>query len=217
MITMQDLITSFILQSKECKLPGIGKFWQVVTPAETDMGKNQIIPPLTEFIFTGREDKVSNELINYIAVNRRVTIAEAQALINEWCSDISDKLINEEEIPLKSLGSLKKDPSGDTFFQRKNDIPFFVPVAAERVVHKNSSVHAVLVGNHETDSSAMNQLLQEDKVERNNEWKIMALILFVIALVIMFFYFYQHPLSLSSSGNQQQVVPEAPPATYHTK
>ncbi|MEO8962317.1 MAG: HU family DNA-binding protein [Ginsengibacter sp.] len=214
---MQDIVTSFIVQAKECKLRGIGKFRQVITPAETDVANNEILPPVTEFLFTGKEDKFSNELINYIAVMKNVAISEAQALINEWCSDIKSKLKNEEEIQLQSFGSLKKDSSGDTRFHRHIDIPFFVPVSAERAVHENHSVHSVLVGDRETDSSAMNELLNQDKSARTPTWKIISLILFIVAVLLLFIYFYQHPFSLSSSGNHQPVVPGTPPATYYTK
>ena len=217
MITMQDLITSFIVQAKECKLRGIGKFRQVITPAEADVANSQILPSVTEFLFTGKEDKTSNELINYIAVKKNVAISEAQALINEWCSDIKTKLKNEEDIQLQSLGSLKKDSSGDTLFHRQIDILFFVPVTAERAVHENHSVHSVLVGDRETDSSVMNELFRQGKAARTPTWKIISLILFVVAALLLSFYFYQHPLSMSSSGNQQPVVPGAPPATYYTK
>jgi len=41
---MQDLITSFIIQAKECKLPGIGMFRSVTTPAEPDIASKQISP-----------------------------------------------------------------------------------------------------------------------------------------------------------------------------
>lgn len=216
MTSMQDLIASFIIQSKECKLPGIGKFRQVATPAESDIANKQIIPPVKEFLFTGREEKISNELINYIAVKKNVPITEAQSLIKEWCSNVSFKLKNNEELILPSLGSLKRIASGNIFFHRENDIPFFVPVAAERVVHQNS-VHAVLVGDKETNSSVMNQLLNEDEVRPNNTWKIIALILFIVCLFLLFFYFYQHPFSLSSLGNQQKIFPQAPPDTYMAK
>lgn len=214
---MQDLITSFIIQAKECKLRGLGKFRQECNPAEPDIRHNLILPPVTGYLFTGKEDKISNELINYIAIKKNVSISDAQALINNWCAGIHTQLKNKEEVLLPSLGSLKKDESGDTRFYRQKEVPFFIPVVAERAVHENSSVHAVLVGDRETSSSLMHQMLHGEKATRKDGWKIIALILFVIALLILFFYFYQHPLSLSSSGNQQQVVPEAPPATYYTK
>ncbi|MEO9003093.1 MAG: HU family DNA-binding protein [Ginsengibacter sp.] len=214
---MQDIVTSFIVQAKECKLRGIGNFRQVITPAETDVANNQILPPVTEFLFTAKEDKISNELINYIAIKKNVAITEAQALINEWCSDISARLKNEEEIQLQSFGSLKKDAYGDIRFKYQGNIPFFVPVSAERAVHENNSVHPVLVGDLETDSSVMNELLNQDKVARTPNWKIISLILFVVSVLLLLFYFYQHPISLSSTGNQQHVAPGAAPATYYTK
>lgn len=210
---MQDLITSFILQSKECKLPGIGQFRLITIPAEPDIANKQILPPTVEFLFTGKEEKISNELINYIAVKKNIPVSDAHAVIKEWCADACTKLKNEEEIALRSLGSLKKGPSGNIFFHSKNDIHFFEPVAAERVIHKNSE-HAVLVGDHETTSSIMSQLLNEEEVVKNTGWKMVTIILFAIALMLLFFYFYQNSFSLSALGNQVKISPRLPPVTY---
>ena len=214
---MHDLITSFIIQSKECKLPGIGKFRLSVTSAEPDIANKQILPPVIEFLFTGREEKISNELINYISVKKNISSSEAQAHIKDWCNDVGYRLKGGEEIFFPSLGSLKKGASGSLFFHRQENISFFVPVPAERVIHKNS-VHAVLVGDRETNSTVMNQLLnEEEEVQSNNAWKIIAMVLFLIALSLLFFYFYQHSFSLSSLGNQGKILPQEPPATYMTR
>lgn len=214
---MQDLINSFIVQSKECKLPGIGKFRLVATPAEPDIANKQILPPVIEFLFTGKEEKISNELINYVAVKKNIPLSEAQARIKEWCNHTSYRLKEGEEIFFTSLGSLKKGATGNIYFHKQKDIPFFVPVPAERVIHKDS-VHAMLVGDRETNSSVMNQLLNEERqAPRDYTWKIIAGILLVIALLLLFFYFYQHSFSLSSLGNQGTVSPQAPPPTYITR
>jgi len=213
---MQDLITSFIIQSKECKLPQIGKFNVVVTPSESDIANKQITAPTIEILFSAREEKISDGLIKYVAARKKIAIGEAVTEIQNWCTSVKTKLKNGEEVLLAPLGILKKGPSGNLFVQRESNELFFEPVAAERVIHKNSE-HAMLVGDRETTSSAMSQFYNEVIVSKNKTWKIIAVILLVIALVLLFFYFYGHPFSISESGNHQKVVAPSAPDTYFSK
>jgi nucleoid DNA-binding protein len=214
---MQDLITSFIIQSKECKLAEIGKFTVITKPAKTDIANKQITPSFKEIHFNKREEKISDELVKYVADKKEISSFEAFSEIKKWCVETKEKLRNGEEILLNSLGVLKKESSGNIFFENRIGTPFFAPVAAERVIHKNSE-HAVLVGDRQTTSSVMNQFYKEEETAtKSNAWKIIAIILLAIALVILFFHFYGHPFSLSEFGNQLKTVPQSPPATYLNK
>ncbi|MGN6542141.1 MAG: hypothetical protein ACTHKY_15135 [Ginsengibacter sp.] len=211
---MQDLITSYIIQSKECKLAGLGKFTRTTVHAEQDIVNKRIFPPSTEILFTTREEKISDELIKYIADKKKIDPSEALTLIKKWCTDTKAKLKNGEEILLKPLGVLKKGALGNILFHTENNPLFFAPVPAERVIHKNSE-HAVLVGDKETTSSVMNQFYHaEEPNKKSNAWKIFAIILLLIALVLLFFYFYGYPVSLSSFGSHMKVVPQTPTPTY---
>lgn len=211
---MQELITSFIIQAKECRLAGIGKFRLVTTPAEPDIINHQIVPPLVEILFTGKEDKVSDELVKYVSTIKNISTDTAFDKIKEWCSQAKDKLLNEEEIVFQTLGTLKKGGSGNIFFHRYVPVSIFSPVAAERVVHKNAE-HTMLVGDRETTSTIMNQLLNEHEEIKRVPWKLTTLILLGIAVIILFLYFYQHSFSSSSIGNQGKVAPSnTPSATY---
>ena len=214
---MQDLITSFIIQSKECKLADIGKFTTIIKPAKADIANKQITPPFKEILFNKREEKVSDELVKYVAEKKKISSFEALSEIKKWCAETKEKLKNGEAIFLNSLGVLKKESSGNISFENQITTPFFAPVPAERVIHKNSE-HAVLVGDRETTSSVMNQFYSEEETTtKSNAWKIIAIILLAIALVILFFYFYGHPFSLSEFGNHVKTVPQSPPATYINK
>jgi len=214
---MQDLITSFIIQSKECKLADIGKFTIVTTPAKADIANKQITPAFKEIIFNKREEKISDELVKYVAEKKKISSFEALSEIKKWCAETKEKLKNGEAILLNCLGVLKKESSGNISFESQIATPFFAPVTAERVIHKNSE-HTVLVGDRETTSSVMSQFYNEEETAtKSNTWKIIAIILLAIALVILFFYFYGHPFSLSEFGNQVKTVPQAPPATYLNK
>jgi len=211
---MQELITSYIIQSKECKLVGLGKFTRTTVHAEQDIVNKRMLPPSTEIVFTTREEKISDELIKYIADKKKIDPSEALTLIKKWCAETKAKLKNGEEILLQPLGILKKGALGNILFHTENSPLFFVPVAAERVIHKNSE-HSVLVGDKETTSSVMNQFYHvEETNKKSNAWKIFAIILLLIALVLLFFYFYGYPISLSSFGSHMKVVPQTPTPTY---
>lgn len=213
---MQELITSFIIQSKECRLAGLGKFTRSCIHAEQDIVNKKISPPCTEILFTGREEKISDELIKYIADKKKIDASEALASIKKWCAETKAKLKNGEEVLLPLIGILKKGALGNIGFHAENKTLFFAPVPAERVIHKNSE-HAVLVGDKETTSSVMNQFYHvEETNKKSNAWKIFAIILLLIALVLLFFYFYGYPISLSSFGSHIKVVPQTPAATYST-
>ncbi len=210
---MQDLITSFLVQTKECSLPGIGKFSIVTTPAELDIARKKMFPPLDEILYTGKPDKISEDLVKYISIKKGLSQTEALETIKTWCKDAKEKLNTGEKIIFGSIGNLQKNASGNIFLQVEKPFNFFEPVPAERVIHKNTE-HAVLVGDKETTSSVMNQFLQEEEIVKRFPWKIKAIILLAIALVILFIHFYSHSFSLSSTGNQIQHRPEVPAATY---
>ena len=214
---MQDLITSFLIQSKECRLRDVGKFRVVTTAAKADIANKQIIPPAVEIVFSSREEKISDGLVKYISDKKNIPLAQAQEEVKKWCADAKSKLKKGEEIVLEPLGVLKKGASGNEFIHYPNNrIQFFEPVVAERVIHQNAT-HAMLVGDKETTSSAMNDYYHEEETQKSNAWKIFAIVLLVIGLFLLFLHFYGNPFSLKTIGNQNKVVPTTAPNTYTTQ
>ncbi|MEO6894118.1 MAG: hypothetical protein ABI136_03725 [Ginsengibacter sp.] len=211
---MQDLITSFIIQAKECRLREVGKFNVADIAAKSDIANKQIIPPAIEINYSSREENISDGLVKYVADKKKISLAQAWDDLNNWCVDAKAKLINGEEILLEPLGVIKKGSTSNIFVPKISTINFFEPVIAERVIHQNSE-HAILVGDRETTSSAMNNYFQEEEVVRkNNTWKILAIILFAIALFFLIVHFYGNSFSLSTIGNQHKIVPGTTPSTY---
>jgi len=216
---MQELVTSFIIQSKECRLKGIGRFQRVTHAAQTDIANKLITPPFEERTFREREERVSDELIRYVANKKSISTEDALEQLKEWCADTKSKLKGGEEVILESLGALKANQAGNISFRALEATLFFGPVAVERVVHKNST-HHVLVGDKETNSSAMNEFFKDEKEPgdlKNNSWKVVSIVLGAIALILLIFYFYNHSFSISGIGNQEKVVPQTPAATYSPK
>jgi len=214
---MQDLITSFIIQSKECRLRDVGKFRIVTTTARVDVANKQIIPPALQIVFTSREEKISDGLVKYVSEKKKMPVAEALDDLKRWCSDAKNKLKKGDEILLEPLGVLKKGASGNEFIRSSDrTVSFFEPVVAERVIHENTA-HAMLVGDKETTSSAMNDYYHEEETRpKSNTWKIIGIILLIIGFFLLFLHFYANPFSVKTIGNQQKVIPATAPKTYST-
>ncbi|MDP4285952.1 MAG: hypothetical protein Q8891_16180 [Bacteroidota bacterium] len=210
---MQDIITSFLVQNKECSLPGIGKFRIITTPAELDIANQQMLPPKDEILFTGKPDKNVEELIRFIAFKNEIKVPEAEELLKKWCQSVHEKLDAGGKIFFETIGSLQKKESGNIFLYNEETLSFFEPIPAVRVIHQNEE-HSVLVGDKETTSSEMNEFFREEESIKKSGWKIIAIILLVITLSVLFFHFYSHSFSLSATGNQTHHAPKGPAATY---
>lgn len=210
---MQDLISSFLIQTKECSLPGIGTFRTVNSPVQVDVANKEILPATEEIIFNKKTDHASEGLIKYISYQKNITEKEAEEQLDSWCKTAREKLHEGQKIELEPIGSLHGSAAGSVHFQPQKAFCFFEPVAAERVIHKNAE-HAVLVGDRETTSSVMNQFLREEESVKRPAWKIIAIALLAVAVIVLFIYFYTHSFSQSATGNQMKHSPEKPVATY---
>ena len=70
---MRSLITSYLLQNKECRLSGIGMLRIISTPATSDTANNLLQPPFDGIIFTAGTNNTSTGLIDYIAKKKQIS------------------------------------------------------------------------------------------------------------------------------------------------
>ena len=129
---MQALITSYLIQKKECNLPLLGHFRIKTKPADLDKANKQIFPPTDEILYSEFAANLSGDLITYISHLQNITRDEAEGKINNWCHYAKEKLDSGEKIIFNSIGSLQKDAVGNIFFQRKKGFSFYEPVSAEK-------------------------------------------------------------------------------------
>lgn len=209
---MQDLISSYLIQKKECSLPSLGKITINSSTPSFDVADKKISAPQDEFVFSGRADHHYEGLVKYISQKQKISEKEAKENLISWCHSAKEKLNDGEKINLGSLGFFQKNSSGVISFTNEEPLLFYQPVKAERALHKNDE-HAVLVGDRETTSSAMNQYLNEEEVVSDSRWKIISIVLLAIAVILLFIHFYIHSFSFIS-GNQSHIQPQSPAATY---
>jgi nucleoid DNA-binding protein len=212
---MQALITSYLIQKKECNLPLLGHFRIKTKSADFEKANKQIFPPTDEILYSEFAANLSGDLITYISNLQNITGYEAERKINNWCHYAKEKLDSGEKIIFNSLGSLQKDAVGNIFFQRKKGTSFYEPVSAERIIHKNVE-HSVLVGDTETTSGVMNEFFREELIEKKAWWKVWAIVLLTISLLVLVFYFYTHEFSETGIGNQGSFRIQVPPASHYS-
>ncbi len=211
---MEKIIASYLVQKKECSLPGIGHLKISTKAAELDIANKELFPPVDEIIFKEEEVHLRKDLVNYVSLQKQIDENDAAEKINNWCLNAKEKLAAGEKIHFESVGSLQKNTGGNIFFHKMNDLLLYDIVAAERVIHKNEQ-HSVLVGDKETTSGAMNEFYKEDvPVKKKPWWKIWAIILFLIPLLILIIHFSGHSFTTSGIGNQIHVSSPSPPVLH---
>ncbi|MEO8568466.1 MAG: hypothetical protein ABI419_05010, partial [Ginsengibacter sp.] len=134
---MEKIITSYLVQKKECSLPGLGHFRIITKPAELDVANKELFPPTDEITFKEEEVHLRKDLVSYISLQKGIHENDAAENINNWCIHAKEKLDGGEKIYFESAGSLQKNDAGNIFFHKKNDFLVYDIVTAERVIHKN--------------------------------------------------------------------------------
>lgn len=211
---MQKIITSYLVQKKECNLPGIGSFKINIVPAHLDIANKIMFPPAAEIIFSEGDVHLRKELVKYVSAQQNVDEQQAAENITKWCHHVSESLATGEKIIFESVGSLQKNVSGNIFLRTKNKNYLHEAVAANRVVHKDED-HAVLVGDRQTTSAAMNEYYKAETVfERKISWKIWATVLFGLSLLSLIMHFSFHGFTTAGTGNQISISPLPPPVSY---
>lgn len=214
---MEKIIASYLVQKKECSLPGIGHLRIATKPAELDVANKEIFPPTDGIVFKEEEVHLRKDLVSYVSMQNKIHENDAAENINNWCQHAKNKLDAGEKIYFESVGTLQKNADGNIFFHTKNEFVLYDVVPAERVIHKNEQ-HSVLVGDRETTSAAMNEFYKEDFiVEKKPWWKIWAIVLFLLPLLILIIHFSGHSFTTPGIGNQIHLSPESPPVLYETK
>ncbi len=206
---MNDIIASFLVQNGECRLEGIGRFSVQVQSAVSDVASKVIYPPETNYHFTDGSEYTSEELITYAAFKLNTDTSTAANHIRNWTNDVNHRLENGETIFIPAIGKITRNDKDEFVFQPEKSPVYLQPVPAHRVVHE-SDTHKILVGDVESDSEKMNQLLNPDITTVQHSWWKAALIIFLAVLVLYLIYAF-------SGGLKMTIHPQDPPATYFTK
>ena len=202
---MIEILNSYLILHKSISIPGLGTIYVERIPANTDFVNRQILPPSFQYRFDKYFDAPDKEFFTYLAAEKKVADFEAIKLYNEWAYDFRNRLKGDEPVLWEGVGRLHQDASGEIHFYPQKLARTALPaVAAERVVRSNAS-HAMLVGDRETTTQEMTEMLTDDSGSRRSRWWIYALVIAAVAAAILIYKFSRNGFSIESTGNSQKV------------
>ena len=207
---MHLLITSYLLQNKECTLPGIGILLIIHTPASTDAATNRILPPFEGIFFKKDDHSKSPGLVKYIAAKKNIEEVDAENLLNDFCKEWKEKINAGEKLNFETVGTIQNNAEGIIVFEKENAANFLQPISVVQAYDKKELPEPVI----EQTMPEVFETGDEDVVVERSYWGLWALILLAIGSVIIFYHFKENGLSRSTIGNQHQYPVDSTGATY---
>ncbi len=209
---MHSLITSYLLQSKECVLPGIGVLQVIHTPASTDVPNNRILPPSEEIIFKKEDHSKSPGLTKAIAYKKDIEESKAENLLDNFCKEWEERINKGEKLTFETVGSIQKNADGVITFERGNIFNYLQPISVNNPYHRTEQPVSI------DEAPPMSEVFEEkndDVVVERSYWGFWALILLAVGSLMLFFHFKDHKLSGSTVGNQKRFAIDSAKATYN--
>jgi len=210
---MHDLVTSYLIQKRECSLPHLGTFTMARTSPQLDVAGQVLSAPVDTVQFSEGSPYHSGGFAGYVSSMESTTAEAAEEQINSWCLGRKMDLDNQLDVRFEPLGFLARDAAGNIVFSQSATTPLFEPLTAERVVHKEDG-HTVLVGDTEISSSDLSQQWQPAPVVAGR-WRLAALILAIIALLLLVYFLRERSFTIAGVGRHTPVEATTPAPTYH--
>jgi hypothetical protein len=197
---MHNFIASFLFQNNYCPLPGIGTLVLNQQSAESDFAGKKIYPPKSTIRFSA-ETADAAVLVAFIKNEKNISTEEAAAVLQNFSTEISNKLSVDKTMELHNIGTLQNNNDTISFTEKALPDFFVQPVIAERVIHPQAE-HSILVGEKETTNTAMTEYYADEPVAKDRWW-IWAIVLGTIAVAVITYHFTSNNFSL---GNQIKVL-----------
>ena len=176
---MDQLIASYLYQTKSCPLTGLGGLFIKSTASIPDFSNKLIHPPIPEIQFVSTEYDPA-DLISYIIAATGADESEVTVALDHYSDQLKNKLSNNGTAYLEGIGHLYINSSGVITFKSKKIPDQFLPaVTAKRVIHPNAE-HNLLVGDKETTNTEMSEFLNVVPVMKDRWW-IWAIVIAAVA------------------------------------
>ena len=207
---MVDLIVRFLSTHKRVSLKGIGSFSVEHLPARLDFPNRLLHAPETILHFTAEaeEDAAFDQ---WLVQELRQSSDEIKTLRQNFTEEFKRILNSRNEVEFAGIGRFEKDENQLIHFTSAFETIVGMPVVAEKIIRKNTS-HSIRVGEEEKTNVEMEELLLRKQRKPLNLWWLIAIALFVSALVAILLFANNHSQQWSKQGNEQKMTPnEAPP------
>jgi hypothetical protein len=178
---MFNVIATYFLQKKYCRLPGIGSLTLVTQPAQNDFVNSSIKAPVDEIVFKPDNDQGNNSFNEFTAISELML----------------KQLDSGQPVEISGVGVFTKSGADIDFTPVVLDGSYTPAVTAQRVIRKDAE-HALLVGDKQTTNTIMAELLNEQPAA-TYRWWVWALVAAFAGLIAILVYLSQH--GFNSLGN----------------
>jgi nucleoid DNA-binding protein len=197
----------YFIQHKNLEVPGIGTFLLQKRSAAVNFPDKQIDPPVYEIEFKSGDHSPANNFFTWLSQAMNISNREAVVKFNDFVFDLKKRILNGDAIEWKGMGSLSKGLLNDIkFIPVKKDIIIESPVGAQKIIREKPE-HTVRVGEQQKTAAEMTEMLAKD-TDRRDLWWAYALIIGLLCFVFIGWYLSEHGLDVSSTANQQKLVPK---------
>lgn len=122
---LSKMVKEIILDHDEVTLPGVGTFVAELVPASfTDKGYI-INPPYRRLYFVQSKDGQDEAIANLYASSNGVSFQDAEAIVNEFLSEMKSILEEKKFIIFPGLGRLRATKENNFFFVADEDLDIF--------------------------------------------------------------------------------------------
>jgi hypothetical protein len=210
-----DILQHYFIQNSSLSLPGIGTFDMFRISAQTDFANKKMLPPTFTISYNNQFDSPQKELFHYVSRKKQIPEWEAIKLVNDFSFDLRNSLKTGESINWTGIGILKQGNGKEIVFEPHRLSYEFIPhVSAQRVIRESSN-HAMLVGDRERSKYEMLKFLADDapEVKVKGGWWSIAAIIAAVAVILMAIRAFSGGLSIMD-GRQQIIQPGTENPTY---
>jgi hypothetical protein len=211
---MYEVLYQYFIQHKKLAIPGLGTFLMERKPAVIDFVNKQISAPYYPVTFQAPVVSPGINFFEWLGDALHISHQDAMIRFNDFVFDIKKQINDGSTIEWNAMGSISKDHAGEVKFASAAAIALEKPVAIEKVLREKSE-HMVRVGEDQKTSAEMTEMLNQPVVKKSRWW-ITALVVGLLALAFIGWNFYENGVDVSSTSNNEKLVPLEASATYQT-
>lgn len=209
---MVEQVVHYLSFRKQVSLQGIGTFSVEHLPARLDFPNRMLYAPEFVLHFSPVAKEQDEEFSQWMQQQSGLDSATARQKLLQFSEDFQQSLSETGTATLPGVGVFTRDEQKNLQFSSLFETVSAAPVRAEKIIRKNT-LHSVRVGEEEKTSEEMTELLSGTKRKTLNLWWVLAVALFLSALIAIL-YFANSSKQWGSQGNNRKLKLNEAPALH---
>ncbi len=209
---MYETLYQYFILHKKLSIPGIGTFLMERKPVVNDFVNKQMHPPSYAVSLQAATDSPATHFFKWMGGALHVSDRDAIIRFNDFAFDLKKQIGSGDIIAWDGVGTLSKGLAAEIKFVSSENKIFGAPVMAEKIIREKAE-HMVRVGEDHKTSVEMTEMLNQSPGKKSYWW-IPSLIIALLAFMFIGWYFSEHGLDVSSTANEQKLIPLETSAPY---